>query len=84
VADDEEGKKKRGPKGGIKHAPGRGHTRKSEVVKKERFRKRAARKRHDEQEALRQQWAEWDDLPPEVRKFFPEKKPKLARPTDEE
>lgn len=81
MADDNEAKKKKGPKGG--HTPGRGHTRKSGPRKKKRFEKKAAKIRKQAQESLRQQWAEWDAMPPDVQKFFPEKKPKVPRPTDE-
>ncbi len=85
VADDrEEGRKKKGPKGGAKHTPGRGHTRKSGPRKKKRFQQKTAKKRKAEQQELRRRWAEWDALPPEVQKFFPEMKPPLPRPTDEE
>jgi hypothetical protein len=83
VADEREAEKKKGPKGGVKHTPGRGHNRKSGPAKKMRFQKRAARIRQQEQESLRKQWEEWDAMPPEVQKFLPDKKPKLPRPTDE-
>jgi hypothetical protein len=83
VAEEQEGKKKRGPKGGVKYTPGRGHARKSGPRKKERFQQKAKKKREEEQEALRKQYAEWDAMTPEVQKFFPEKKPKLPRPSDE-
>jgi hypothetical protein len=84
VADEEEGQKKRGPKGGIKHTPGRGHARKSGPQKKKRFQRKAARKRRDRQDDLRKQWQAWDALPPEVQKMRPELQPKLPRPTDDE
>jgi hypothetical protein len=83
VADENDAAKKKGPKGGVKHTPGRGHTRKSEPLKKKRFQKKTAKKRQQQKESLRQQWLEWDAMPPEVKKFFPEKKPQLPRPTDE-
>jgi hypothetical protein len=80
---DEAGKKKRGAKGGVKHTPGRGHTRKSSPQKKKRFQRKAARKRRAKQDDLRKQWEEWDALPPEVQKLRPEKRPIQPRPTDE-
>jgi hypothetical protein len=80
VAEEREGDKKRGPRGGIKHTPGRGHDTKSGPLKKDRFRKRAAKKRQAKEEELRRQLVEWDSLPPEVQKLRPEKKPKLPRP----
>ncbi len=75
--------KKRGPKRGIKHTPGRGHTPKSGPQKKKRFQQKAAKKRQAEQEELRKQWDEWDALPPEVQKLRAEKEPKQPRPEDE-
>ena len=80
---EEEEKKKRGPKGGVKHTPGRGHARKSGPQKKKRFRKKAAKRRQAQQDSLREQWQEWDSLSPEVQKLRPDKKPKLPRPKDE-
>jgi hypothetical protein len=41
VADDREAEKKKGPKGGVKHTPGRSHDTKSHPSKKNRFRKKA-------------------------------------------
>ncbi len=76
-------RKKRGPKGGIKHTPGRGHARKSGPAKKKRFQRKAARRRHTAAADLVSQWAEWDALPPEVQKLLPEKKPTLPRPADD-
>jgi hypothetical protein len=84
VADEIAGEKKRGPKGGMRHTPGRGHTRQSGPPKKRRFRRKAAKRRQAEQEERRRQWEEWDALSPEVQKLRPDKKPKLARPTDAE
>ncbi len=83
MADEKEEEKKRGPKGGVKHTPGRSHARKSGPPKKKRFRKRAAKRRQAQQESLRKQWQEWDSLLPEVQKLRPDKKPKLPRPKDE-
>jgi hypothetical protein len=80
---EEAGEKKRGPKGGVRHTPGRGHTCKSGPQKKKRFQKKAARKRRTKQGNLRKQWQEWDALPPEVQKLRPELKPEQPRPTDE-
>jgi len=75
--------KKRGPKGGVKHQPGRGHDTKSGPRKKKRFQERAAKKRAEAQKSLATQWDEWDAMPPEAQQLRPEKKPKLPRPTDE-
>jgi hypothetical protein len=83
VADEKEDAKKRGPKGGVKHTPGRGHTRKSGPQKQRRYQKEAAKKRQRKQDDLRKQWANWDSMPPEVQKLRPDKKPKLPRPKDE-
>jgi hypothetical protein len=83
VADEKKGEKKRGPKGGVKHTPGRGHTRRSGPEKKKRFQKRAAKKRRAKQDDLRKQWDDWDALPPDVQKLRPDKRPKVPRPKDE-
>jgi hypothetical protein len=74
--------KKRGPKGGIKHQPGRGHDRKSKPVKKRRHMRRAARKRQAFQERARKEWQAYDRLPEDVKKLRPELKPQLPRPDD--
>jgi hypothetical protein len=74
------GKKKRGPKGGIKHQPGRGHDTKSRPIKKKRHEKKAKKKRQRREEEARRQWEVWDRLPEEQRKFLKELKPKLPRP----
>jgi hypothetical protein len=75
---------KRGPRGGRKHTPGRGHTRKSGPLKKKRFREKAAKKREKQQEDLHRQWDEWDSLPDDVKKLRQDKKPKSPRPNDED
>jgi hypothetical protein len=74
----EEGKPKK------KHTPGRGHRRKTDPRKKDRFRKSAAAKRQKKIALLRQQWAEWDTMPPEEQKLRPNKKPNRPRPKNED
>ena len=54
--------KKRGPKGGIQHQPGRGHDSKSTPQQKKRFRRKAERKRRAKHEAAKKQWEVWDGL----------------------
>ena len=75
--------KKRGPKGGMKHTPGRGHTPKSGPQKKKRFQRRAAKLRQTFDHQRDEAWALWDSLPPEVRALRPELKPTFPRPDDE-
>ncbi len=82
MSEDQPRKKKRGPKGGIKHTPGRGHMGKSGPAKKRRFERKAARKRREAVVDLARQWAEWDALPAEVQKLLLEKKPTSPRPTN--
>ncbi|HEY7159229.1 MAG TPA: hypothetical protein VH575_35120 [Gemmataceae bacterium] len=72
--------KKRGPKGGIKHQPGRGHDTKSGPIKKKRREKKAKKKRQQREEEARRQWAVWDRLTDEQRKFLRELEPKMPRP----
>ena len=83
MAAEKEAEKKKGPKGGVKHTPGQGHTRKSGPQKKKRFQKKAAKRRRAKQQNLQKQWDEWDSLPPEVQKLRPENKPKEPRPKDD-
>lgn len=85
MAAKKKGEKKRGPKGGIKHTPGRGHATESSPSKKNRFRKNAAKKRRDKEEAARKLWKEWEDMSPERRKLLgPKGQPKLPRPKNED
>ena len=71
---------KRGPKGGAKHQPGRGHDRKSAPHKKQRFQRRAGRKRLAKVAEARRQWAQWDRLSEEAKALRPELRPTLPRP----
>lgn len=71
---------RRGPKGGRKHTPGRGHDRKSRRAKGKKFRKEAERKRRALEEEARRQWAKWDRMSEFERRLFPEEKPALPRP----
>lgn len=84
MADEKEGEKKRGPKRGIKHTPGRAHDAKSRLSKQKRFRKNAAKERKDKEEAARKLWEEWDNMTPEQRNLLgPKGEPKLPRPKNE-
>ena len=79
-----EGEILRGPQGGRKHQPGRGHDRKSSASKKKRFAEKAARKRNAEEGEAEKLWKEYDGLPDEVKKLLgPAGEPKLRRPRDE-
>lgn len=83
MAGQEKPEKKRGPKGGKKHQPGRGHDRKSLPAKRKRFARKAERKRIQQEEAARQAWADWDQLPDEVKRLLgPAGQPTMPRPTD--
>lgn len=77
----DEDPKKRGPKGGIKHQPGKGHDRKSSAGKKKRFVKKAAKKRQQQNEDAKRAWIEWDQMPEDVKNFFTP--PAIPRPKDE-
>lgn len=75
--------KKRGPKGGIRHQPGRGHDSKSRAQTKKRFIRNAAKKRRDKEEEARRLWEEWDRLPDDAKKLLGRRgEPKVARPRD--
>jgi hypothetical protein len=77
-------KKKRGPRGGIAHTPGRGHATGSQSSKKRRIGKRKVKRRKEREEEARKQWEAYDRLPDEAKKLLGQKgKPKLPRPTDE-
>jgi len=74
----------RGPRGGKKHQPGRGHDRKSVPARKKRFAEKAARNRKVREEDAKKQWREWDELPDEVKKLLgPTGEPRVRRPSDE-
>ena len=74
-------KKKRGPKGGIKHKPGRDHDLKSAASKKRRFARKAAQKRQRDEQEAPQVWQAWDALPDEVKRLLgPAAQPKIPRP----
>lgn len=72
--------KKRGPKGGIKHTPGRGHDRKSKPQKSKDFHKRAKQKREERLAEAARQWQEWDSYSEFEKRIRPEKKPIDPRP----
>jgi hypothetical protein len=73
--------KKRGPRGGIKHTPGRGHARKSDPIKKRRHQRKTARQRNEEQEEARRLWHAYDQLSNELKKLLgPSGEPKVPRP----
>jgi hypothetical protein len=83
-SEEERQPEERGPRGGRKHQPGRGHDRKSTLSKKKRFARRAAEKRRQQEEDARQKWAEWDALPDAVKRLLgPACAPKLPRPSGE-
>jgi hypothetical protein len=85
MAAEEKPRKKRGPKGGMKHQPGRGHNRKSIRAKKKRFVRKADRKRKEEEAAARQAWEDWDRLSEDVKGLLgPAGRPKMPRPRDEQ
>jgi hypothetical protein len=84
VADENTGGRKRGPKGGVKHTPGRGHDSKSGPSKKRQFGKYAAQRRKERLEKARKEWQTYDQLSDEAKKLLgPTGKPKLPRPKGE-
>jgi hypothetical protein len=81
----EEPERKKDPKGGVKHTPGRGHQTKSGRTKKKRFRKTAAQMRRAKEEAARKIWNNWDQLSDELKKLLgPKGEPKVPRPKNED
>jgi len=75
-------RKKRGPKGGIKHQPGRGHDHKSRASKRRRQIRKAARKRELKLQEARRQWALYDKLSKDAKWLLKLPEPKLPRPDD--
>jgi hypothetical protein len=74
----------RGPKGGKKHQPGRGHDRKSSGAKKKRFARKVAKKHREQDEDANKAWEEWDGLLDDVKRLLgPAGEPKMPRPGDE-
>jgi hypothetical protein len=68
-----------------KHTPGRDHDRKSARKKKERFARKAAKRRASKKEDARRVWREWDALPDDVKRLLgPAARPKVPRPPDEQ
>ena len=81
MADEQSPKKKRGPKGGVKHQPG--HNRKSAPIRKRRFARKAPRKRNQEEEEAREAWQAWDALSDDVKQLLgPSAMPRMPRPSD--
>ena len=81
---EEESQPPRGPRGGVPHQPGRGHDRKSAASRKKRFARKAIARRKAVEDNARQEWAEWDALPEEVKRLLgPTKRPRMPRPRDE-
>jgi hypothetical protein len=74
----------RGPKGGKKHTPGRGHERKSRKRKDERRRSKARKLREALRAEAARQWAVWDSLMSDQKKFRDDLRPKLPRPDHEQ
>jgi hypothetical protein len=73
----------RGPRGGKKHQPGRGHERKSARAKKKRFARKAAEKQRQQDADARKAWAEWDRLPDDAKRLLgPAGQPRIPRPHD--
>jgi hypothetical protein len=71
--------KKRGPRSGVKHQPGRGHQRKSKPQKAKRYKRKAAKRRREEEEAARRQWEQLTD---EQKKFRFDLEPSMPRPSN--
>src|SRR5438552_2298094 len=81
MADDAERPIRKGTKGGKKHTPGRGHTRKSQPHKTKRFEEKAARKRKQQHEEARRLWDAYDRLSNDVKRLLgPEGVPPYPRP----
>ena len=72
--------KPKGPKGGVKHQPGRGHDRKSEPLRKKLFAEKQRKKRQTGGEDLRKRWEEWDTLIDDAKKLLPDLQPSEPRP----
>jgi hypothetical protein len=73
---------KRGPKGGRKHKPGRGHRSKSAAQEKKRFARRARKKRKVAAAVARRAWQKWDAMSEEAKKLLWDKRPQMPRPDD--
>ena len=77
-------KKKTGPRGGVKHQPGRGHQRKSGPVRKRSFQQKTLKKLQEAKEKNRKQWEVWDTLTDEQRKLLPDRCPERPREFDDQ
>jgi hypothetical protein len=67
---EEEGEKRRGPKGGMKHTPGRGHARKSQPHKKKEIGKRLRENHRKRRKMAEKRRKAWESLSPELRKLL--------------
>lgn len=77
------GRKKRGARGGVKHQPGKGHNRKSAKRKKKQFIAKAARKRRQQKADAKREWSKYDELSDEIKRLLgPAYVPKMPRPVD--
>ena len=76
--DEERAKKKRGPRGGIKHTPGRAHATKSEPSKKRRTGKRLKEKHRKRKEEERKRREAHERLSPELKRLLKPEDMKFA------
>lgn len=74
-------KRSKGPRGGVRLQPGKGHDRKSGLNRKRKFAEEAAKKRLDQKAVVRKEWEQWDNLTDEQKKLRPDLKPTKPRPT---
>jgi hypothetical protein len=73
--------RKRGPKGAIKHTPGRGHAAKSQPAKKRRIGKRLKRRHQEREQQIIEEWERYESYSEELKKLLgPKARPKSRRP----
>jgi hypothetical protein len=76
--DGEGTEKKRGPRGGIKHTPGRGHATKSELAKKKRTGKRLKEKHRKRREDERRRMEAFERLSSGLKRLLKPEDIKIA------
>jgi hypothetical protein len=64
----------------MRHTPGRGHRRKSDPIKRKRFKKKAAKKKIEAIRRYNEAKKEWERMSEDARKMRPDLDPEILKP----